>query len=69
MDATRMNFNLTHRSVKDLAQVTATNNLSKTEALHRAIAVYKFVSDEINAGRRIRTVGSKGRNAKEIIIL
>jgi predicted transcriptional regulator len=55
---TRLNINVsddTARALKDLAERRET---SVTDIIRRAVGVYKFVEDEVDAGRKIQAVDS-----------
>ncbi|MGY1844647.1 ribbon-helix-helix protein, CopG family [Modestobacter sp. SYSU DS0875] len=55
-----MNVNLNQETADALKKIASDSGISYTEAVRRAISVYKFVDDELDAGNRVQTVGPKG---------
>lgn len=67
-DLVRLNINLNRPTADALEQLAATAG-SATEAVRRAISIYKFLTDEVKAGRQIQTMDKDGRNAREVVFL
>lgn len=44
------------------------NTITVTETVRRAISVYKYVLDENKAGRKLVTMESNGKKAKELVL-
>lgn len=65
----RLNVNLNKESAAALRELADTQGISFTEAVRRAIAVYKYVSDEQEQGRKIQTMDSKEKNKRELVLM
>jgi hypothetical protein len=53
MPTTRLNVNLGDEPAAALHDLMTRKGISATEAVRRAISVWKFVEDQLAAGRRI----------------
>ena len=51
---TKLSIYLNPEAAETLAKYTAKRGISYTEAIRRAVAVLKFVDDEISAGREVQ---------------
>jgi hypothetical protein len=66
-----VNMNLpTAEALKEcrVRQKSGGNIITITETVRRAIAIYKYVLDEQEAGRMIVTMDSNGKKAKELVL-
>ena len=64
----RLSVNLNQETADALKEIAEETGISLTEAVRRAISVYKFVDDEIDAGHRVQTVDQKGA-VRELVIM
>ena len=63
----RLTVQFPDRTSEILAELAARDQLSKTEVLRRALALYKFLDQETRDGKhRIAIADENGRIAKEI---
>lgn len=66
----RLSVNLNVDSARALREYAATNHVSATEAVRRAIAVLKYVDDERRSGRAIQSVDDEKKGAvRELVLL
>lgn len=65
----RLSVNLNQETADALKEIAADSGVSLTEAVRRAISVYKFVDDEREAGRRVQTVDPKGGAVRELVLV
>lgn len=68
-DLTRLTVNLNHETADALKGFAERQDISLTEAVRRAIALLKFIDDERNAGRKIQTMDSDGKNKRELVLM
>ncbi|WP_426623901.1 hypothetical protein ACPPVW_15085 [Leifsonia sp. McL0607] len=40
-----------------------------TEAIRRAIAVYKYIEDQVDEGRTVQTVDKATKDVKELVLI
>lgn len=68
---TRLSVNLNRETADALLAIARETGLSVTEVMRRSIAVYKYVSDEQNAGREMQTykVGRRSGRKKKVMVL
>lgn len=64
----RLNVNLNQETADALKKIASESRISYTEAVRRAISVYKFVDDEIDSGHKVQTVDSKG-SVRELVLM
>jgi len=69
MELTRLNVNLNHETAQALAAIASDNNISLTEATRRAIALLKFIEDEIGNDRKVQIMDRSGRNKRELVLM
>lgn len=62
----RLNVNMNQETAATLKELVDRDKLSFTETIRRAVAIYKFVRDEIGNGRVIQTMDADGSNRREI---
>lgn len=65
----RLNVNLNAETAEALRAIADLHDLTFTEAIRRAIAVYDYIDKETFAGRRIQTSDQNGDNARELVLL
>lgn len=65
----RLNVNLNQETAAALKDLAAKENISYTEAVRRAIAVFKFIEDEQAEGRKIQTMDANDRNKRELVLM
>lgn len=65
----RLNVNMNRETAKALKELAKKDKVSLTEAIRRAIAVYKYVSDEVKKGRVVQTMDADGKNRREIVLM
>jgi hypothetical protein len=65
----RLNVNLNVETAAALRQIAEERDISFTEAVRRAISVYKFIDDETREGRRIQTTSSDRGDIRELVLM
>ena len=68
-DLVRLNVNLNKETAAALKEIAARQEISLTEAVRRAVAMLKFVTDEQGDGRKIQSMNSNGTNKRELVVL
>ena len=68
-DLTRLNVNLNQETAAALKTIASDNNISLTEAIRRAIALLKFIEDEIGDDRKVQIMDRDGRNKRELVLM
>lgn len=66
---TRLNVNLNQETAEALRFIAEQRGISFTEAVRRAISVYKFVEDEVAEGHRVQAVDSEAGTVRELVLL
>lgn len=66
---TRLNVNLNQETADALRLVAEQRGISFTEAVRRAISVYKFVEDELAEGHRVQAVDADSGTVRELVLL
>lgn len=66
---TRLNINLNEETAETLRELAAARGISFTEAVRRAISVYKFVEDEIAGGKQVQSVDTDRGTVRELVLL
>ncbi len=64
----RLNVNLNQETADALKEIADDAGISLTEAVRRAISVYKFVDDEIESGNRVQTVNPNGE-VRQLVLM
>lgn len=64
---TRLSINLNPEAAAALKAYTDKRHISYTEAVRRAIAILKFVDDEISSGNEIQV--TDGENVKKVVLV
>lgn len=65
----RLNVNLNKETAAALREIADQQGVSYTEAVRRAIAIYKYVVDEQAADRKIQTMDANERNKRELVLM
>lgn len=65
----RLNVNLNAETAEALKEIADQRGISFTEAVRRAISVYKFIDDETHEGNRIQTVNPSRNEIREIVLM
>ena len=65
----RLNVNMNDETAAALREIAAEKGVSYTEAVRRAITVYKFLQDEVQAGHTIQTVDKKDAHIRELVLM
>jgi len=68
-DLTRLNVNLNQQTAEALKEIAVENGISLTEAIRRAIALLKFIGDEIRDDRKVQIMDRDGRNKRELVMM
>jgi hypothetical protein len=66
---TRLNVNLNSETAAALQEIAENRGISFTEAVRRAISVYKFIDDETQEGHRIQTVDPERNQVRELVLM
>ena len=65
----RLNVNLNSETAVALKEIADHRGISFTEAVRRAISVYKFIDEETQEGRRIQTVSPDRSEVRELVLM
>lgn len=65
----RLNVNLNSETADALKEIADHRGISFTEAVRRAISVYKFIDEETQEGRRIQTVSQDRNEVRELVLM
>lgn len=65
----RLNVNLNAETADALKEIAEQRGISFTEAVRRAISVYKFIDDETQEGHRIQTVDPERNQVRELVLM
>lgn len=65
----RLNVNLNAETAAALRELAEERDISFTEAVRRAISVYKYMNDETQSGRHIQTTNSDREDVRELILM
>lgn len=65
----RLNINMNEETAAALRELAQEKQISITEAVRRAISVYKFVEDEIAEGRKIQTMRPDGSEKRDVVLM
>jgi uncharacterized protein (DUF2267 family) len=65
----RLNVNLNSETADALRQIAEERGISATEAVRRAIAVYKYIEDEVDAGHTVQTVDKTSQKVRELVLI
>jgi len=65
----RLNVNLNAETAAALRELADERDISFTEAVRRAISVYKYMNDEKQAGRHIQTTNADREDVRELLLM
>jgi tRNA pseudouridine-54 N-methylase len=65
----RLNVNLNQETANALKELSESQGLTMTEVIRRSISIFKYLTDEIEAGRKIHTMDQDGRNVREMVMM
>lgn len=65
----RLNVNMNAQTADALRRLARDNDISFTEAVRRAISIYKFFEDEMAQGRKIQTMDLDGGNKRDVVLM
>lgn len=65
----RLNVNLNQETAEALKTIAEERGISATEAVRRAISIYKYIEDEVQEGRKVITSDQENKNVKELVLL
>ncbi|MEW1982398.1 CopG family transcriptional regulator [Citricoccus sp. NPDC079358] len=65
----RLNVNMNEKTAQELRDIAASDRLSITEVVRRAIALYHYVRAETKKGRVLQIVDVDGSNKSEIVLM
>ena len=65
----RLSVNMTPETAEALKELAASKHLSYTEAIRRAIAIAKYIDDEVKDGRKVQTVDDERKDIRELILI
>lgn len=65
----RLSVNMNPETADALKELAASKHLSYTEAIRRAIAIAKYIDDEVKDGRRVQTVDEERKDIRELILI
>lgn len=68
-DLVRLNVNLNKETAAALKEIAERQDISMTEAIRRAVAVLKFVSDEQAKDRKIQTMNQDGSDKRQLVMM
>ena len=65
----RLSVNMNPETAEALKEFASSKHLSYTEAVRRAIAIAKYIDDEISEGRKVQTVDPDRADIRELILI
>lgn len=68
-DLVRLSVNMNPETAAALKEFAANRHLSYTEAVRRAIAIAKYLDDEVTEGRKVQTVDPDRKDVRELILI
>lgn len=68
-ELTRLSVNLNRETAEALKDIADREGISLTEAIRRAIALLKFITDEQAQGRKVQTMDANDRDKRELILM
>ncbi len=66
---TRLSVNVTLDVADAIRTLTRRKGITATEGVRRAIAIWKLVEDELQAGNRVQLVDPKTGAARELVLV
>jgi len=65
----RLNVNLNTETADALRELADERGISVTEAVRRAISLYKYIEDETHDGKRIQVADRAGKMVSELVLI
>lgn len=65
----RLNVNLNAETAAALRAIAKERDISFTEAVRRAIAVYSFIDSETRHGRKVQTTDNERTSVRELVLV
>lgn len=65
----RLSVNMNPETAELLKKFAGDKHLSYTEAIRRAIAIAKYIEDEVAEGRKIQTVDPERKDVRELVLM
>lgn len=65
----RLSVNMNPETAELLKKFASDKHLSYTEAIRRAIAIAKYIEDEVAEGRKIQTVDPDRKDVRELVLM
>lgn len=65
----RLSVNMNPETAEALKELASSRHLSYTEAIRRAIAIAKYIDDEVREGRKVQTVDDDRKDIRELILI
>jgi hypothetical protein len=65
----RLSVNINEETAEQLQQTAARKQISYTEAVRRAIAVWSFIEDEIKDSKIVQVVDPSSGDTRELVLL
>lgn len=64
----RLGVNINDETAGALRAISERRGITVTEAVRRAVSVYRFVNDETTAGKTFHVVGPDGDSAEVVLV-
>lgn len=65
----RLNVNLNNETAEALKALADERGISVTEAVRRAISVYKYIEDEVSAGHKVQIADKVNKTVTELVLI
>lgn len=65
----RLSVNMNPETAAALKEFAQSKHLTYTEAIRRAIAIAKYIEDEVQEGRKVQTVDAARNEVRELILV
>lgn len=65
----RLSVNMNPETAELLKHFASSKHLSYTEAIRRAIAIAKYIDDEVAEGRKIQTTDPERTDVRELVLM
>ena len=65
----RLSVNLNKETADALKEIADRQNISVTEAVRRAISIFRFIESEREEGRKIQAVDAHEKNKRELVFM
>ena len=68
MSVVKLNININDETEAALKELAARRGITVTETVRRAVAVYKFIEDEMDAGGKLQVIHEGGTSTSVAIV-